>query len=249
MPDASDRPLLLSLVIPVHNEAGTIAGVVAEWDRELARWAVPYEIRVYDDGSTDGTAAVLGDLVPSHPALVIVRHPNRGHGPTILRGYGESRGKWVFQVDGDGDMSAAYASSLWTERDADVVLGYRVGRRVSPGRHLITAVSWWTVRGLFGAGARDVNTPYRLLRRVTLRRLLSAVPPDAFAPNVMLTGLALRAGMRVVEVPVPHRGRLAGEPRSVAPRMWRAAARAFLETVRVARGPVPPPAAREAEAS
>jgi glycosyltransferase involved in cell wall biosynthesis len=228
------RPLL-SVVIPAWNEADAIGDVLAEWDEQLAGLGVPYEVRVYDDGSTDATADVVATVARARPALTLVRQANRGHGPTILRGYHEARGDWVLQVDGDGDIGAAFVRDLWARRDADLVLGYRVGRRVSLGRRVITAVSWWTVRFLFGAGVRDVNVPYRLYRRATLDLLLPAVPPEAFAPNVILTGLALRTGLRIAELPVRHRGRRSGERRFVRPRFWRAAARAFVETAAVAR--------------
>src|SRR5207237_1359872 len=124
----ADRPTpTLTVVMPAYNEAGAIREVVTGWDCQLAALGVPYEIRVYDDGSRDGTA-----------------------------------------------------------------------------------VARWTVRLCFGAGVRDANAPYRLYRRAALERLLAAVSPDAFAPNVILTGLAYRAGLRIVEVPVPYRSRRTG---------------------------------------
>jgi len=230
----SDQELTLSLVMPTYNEEGAIEGVVVAWDEELARLGVSYEVRVYDDGSRDRTGELLERVAGKRPRVVAVRQPNRGHGPTILRGYGEARGAWVFQVDSDDEMSPASFSSVWAERAADLVLGYRTGREAPPGRRLITAISRWTVRLLFGAGVRDVNTPYRLYRRELLVRLLPAVPADAFAPNVILSGLALRAGARIAEVPVPHRGRRSGTSSIVRLRLWRSAARAFAQTVRVA---------------
>jgi hypothetical protein len=90
------------------------------------------------------------------------------------------------------------------------------------------------VRLLFGAGVRDVNIPYRLYRREVLAELLPLVPPEAFAPNVILAGLALRRGRRVTEVPVPYRERRTGRSHIVRWRMWRAAAISFAQTVGVA---------------
>src|SRR5437867_12993909 len=220
--------------MPTYNEEAAIEGVVEAWDGELARLGVPYEVRVYDDGSRDRTGTLLEQLARARPSVVAVRQPNRGHGPTILRGYREARGAWVFQVDSDDEISPASFPAVWAERDADLVLGYRIGRDSPPGRRLITAVSRWTVRVLFGGAVRDVNTPYRLYRRELLARLLPALPADAFAPNVILSGLALRAGAHIAEVPVPHRGRRSGASSTVRLRLWKAAARAFAQTVRVA---------------
>ncbi|HJQ82693.1 MAG TPA: glycosyltransferase family 2 protein [Candidatus Binatia bacterium] len=225
----------LSVVIPAYNEEGAIRSVVTSWDDELRALGVDYEIRVYDDGSRDGTGPALEALARERPRVVAIRQENRGHGPTILRGYREARGAWIFQVDGDDEMPASSFRTLWERREqADVVLGYRV-ERVSPAaRRTITAVSRWTVRLLFGAGVRDVNTPYRLFRREALARLVAAVPGDTFAPNVILAGLAVRWGLRVVQLPVPHRGRRTGASSIMRFGMWMAAATAFAQTVRVA---------------
>lgn len=225
----------LSAVIPVYNEEGAVHAVIAAWDDQFRALGVDYEIRVYDDGSRDRTGALLEALARERPRIVAVRHDNRGHGPTILRGYREARGAWIFQVDSDDEMPASSFPAVWARRDqADLVLGYRVDRTLPPARRVVTAVSRWTVRLLFGAAIRDVNVPYRLFRREALGRLLAAVPADAFAPNVILAGLAVRYGLRVVEVPVPHRPRRTGTSSIVRWRMWSAATTAFRQTVRVA---------------
>jgi len=224
---------VLSVVMPVYNEEGAIRDVLVAWDDEIARLRVPYELRVYDDGSRDGTPAILDEVARKRPAVIPVHHSNRGHGPTIRRGYEEARGEWVFQVDSDDEMRAASFPDVWQRRDADLVLGYRVGRESPRMRRIVTAVSRWTVRCLFGGGVRDVNTPYRLYRRALLARLLPLVPPDAFAPNVILTGLALRSGARIAEVPVPHLGRRSGTAHLARLRVLRAAARSFAQTARV----------------
>jgi glycosyltransferase involved in cell wall biosynthesis len=208
--------------------------VVAGWDTELAAVGVPCELRVYDDGSRDRTGELLEALARERPRVVAIRQPNRGHGPTILRGYHDARGEWIFQVDSDDEISAEFFPEVWKHRDADLVLGYRVGRESSLGRRLVTMMSYWTVRLFFGSGVRDVNTPFRLYRRSALARLLPQVPADAFAPNVILCGLALREGLRITEVPVPHRGRRSGASHIVRLRLWQAAATAFVQTVRVA---------------
>jgi glycosyltransferase involved in cell wall biosynthesis len=226
---------VLSLVMPAYNEEGAIRDVIVGWDTQLAALGVPYEMRVYDDGSRDGTGTLLEALARERPNLVAIRKPNSGHGPTILRGYREARGEWVFQVDSDDEMSWDAFPSVWSRRgDADLVFGYRVERESPAARRLITIISRMTVRLLFGAGVRDVNTPYRLFRRTLLTRLLRAVPPDAFAPNVILSGLAIRAGARIIEVPVPHRGRRTGATHIVRLKMWKAALTSFGQTVRAA---------------
>jgi len=224
----------LSVVMPVCDEEAVIADVVAEWVSVLDGLGVPYEMRVYDDGSRDRTPEILGAALRAHPRATVVRHANRGHGPTIYDGYRAARGEWVLQVDADGESPAAAFHELWSRRDAaDVVVGWRDGRTAPPGRRLLTAMSRLTARVLFGCRVRDVNCPYRLYRRTALARLLPAVPADAFAPNVILVGLAARLGLRIVEVQVPG-SRTPVRRRRTSRRFWWGAVRSFAQTIRVA---------------
>ncbi|OGL17275.1 MAG: hypothetical protein A3F92_02250 [Candidatus Rokubacteria bacterium RIFCSPLOWO2_12_FULL_71_22] len=225
----------LSVVMPVYNEAGVIARVVRAWTAALDRLDVDYELRLYDDGSRDGTGAILERLAQDLPRLVVTRQPNSGHGPTILRGYGEARGTWVFQVDSDDEMGPEHFARLWENREHhDLLLGRREARHSPLVRRVITGASRLTVWALFGRAVGDVNAPYRLFRRSCLAPMLRRIPRDTFAPNVILSGLAARDGLRVLEVGVPHRGRSTGRVSLVRWRLWRAAARSFRQTVAVA---------------
>lgn len=240
MSDQASHPAL-TVVMPTYDEEASIRGVVEQWTATLDALGVAYELRVYDDGSRDGTGAILEALAAAHPTVVAVRHANRGHGPTILRGYHEARGEWVFQVDSDDEMSPEHFGAVWDRRhEADLVLGYRTGRASTAVRQLVTAGSRLAVRLLFGAALRDVNTPFRLYRRTALAQLLRTVPMDTFAPNVILAGLAVRSGLRVFEVPVPHRARRAGTSSIAgARRLLGVSATALVQTVRAAFARLP----------
>jgi len=227
--------MMLTVVIPLYNEEGAARTVVAGWDDLLTSLGIDYELRAYDDGSLDSTSSILDELTRDRPRVVAVRQSNRGHGPTILRGYREARGEWVFQVDGDDEMSPASFPAFWKERDqADLVIGYRSDREAPIGRRIISAVSRIAVRLLFGGAVRDVNVPYRLYRTRALTEMLSMIPPETFAPNVILVGLAVSRGLRIVELPVPHQKRRTGESSLGRISMWRCAARAFWQTLTVA---------------
>jgi glycosyltransferase involved in cell wall biosynthesis len=227
----------LTVVMPVYNEEDAVAGVVRAWAAELDRLGIDYELRVYDDGSRDRTPDVLETLQRELPRLLVTRHHNRGHGPTILRGYREARGDWVFQTDSDGEMEPGSFERLWRERDDyDFLLGTRAGRRSAPARWLVTRVSRLAVRTLFGRGVSDVNTPYRLMRRERLTPLLASLPDDLFAPNVVLSGLAVRHRLRIWETPVPHQGRRSGSGSLTSLRkVLQPAARSLRQTIAVAR--------------
>src|SRR5579884_3808135 len=82
----------LSLVIPAYNEEAGIRQAVAEADAALACVAAEYEILVVDDGSADGTAAVVSDEARRRPAVRLLRHAtNRGYGAALRTGFEAAR--------------------------------------------------------------------------------------------------------------------------------------------------------------
>ncbi len=88
---------------------------------------------------------------------------------------------------------------------------------------------------LFGRSVGDVNTPFRLMRNQSLKPLLVHLPSNTFAPNVILSGLAGRAGLRIHEEPVTHQGRVAaGATLLVKWTLLKAALDSFVQTVAVA---------------
>lgn len=224
----------LSVIMPVYNEVAAIGEALEEWADELGHLGIDYEIRVYDDGSKDATPDVLSNLAKENPRLVVERHENRGHGPTILRGYREATAPWVFQTDSDGEMDVHGFAGLWEHReDYDFLFGTRDGRESSPVRWLVTRVSRLSVWLLFARGVSDVNTPYRLMRSDALRPLLAGLPDDLFAPNVILSGLAAKAGLRIYEIPVAFLGRRHGGGSLVSFNILRPAARSLAQTIGV----------------
>src|ERR1700676_2581218 len=97
----------LSVVIPVKNEAGNIAPLLAEIAAALDRH-VHYEIVYVDDGSTDATVAEIGDLRESLPRLRLVRHARScGQSTAIRSGVKAAHGVWIATLDGDGQNDPA----------------------------------------------------------------------------------------------------------------------------------------------
>jgi len=228
-------PPALAVVMPVYNEAALVRGVVQNWMDELERLHVDYQLWLYDDGSSDETPAILRRLADGQPRVVIRQHANRGHGPTLVRAYHDATAAWVFQVDSDGEMDVAAFGTLWERREEfDILLGRRIHRTSPPTRRLITAGSRLSVRLAFGGGVYDVNVPYRLMRSARLRELLPLIPAHAFAPNVLVSGLAARRGWRVFETPVRCVPRRAGSGSLGPMRALRGGARALGQTLRVA---------------
>jgi glycosyltransferase involved in cell wall biosynthesis len=221
--------------MPAYNEEKKIAAVVSAWLAEFDRLGIDYEFLAYDDGSRDETGNVLRKLAGAFPRLRVKSQPNQGHGPTILKGYREARGEWIFQIDSDGEMGLEGFQTLWSRReDYDFLVGCRLGRSSAFARRVVTAASSLTVRLLFGKGIRDVNSPYRLMRSSCLKPMLPLLPEKSFAPNVILSGLAGRRKLRIYETPVPHLGQKTVTRSLNKWRLWKTALRCFRETFGVA---------------
>ncbi|MEM7583767.1 MAG: glycosyltransferase family 2 protein [Acidobacteriota bacterium] len=229
----------LTVVMPAYNEEEALAGVVTAWLRALDAADVDYQLRLYDDGSRDQTLRIARDLASREARLKVIGQENRGHGPTLLRGYHEAASPWIFQTDSDGEIGTERFVELWRQRhEHDFLIGSRQGRQAPPVRRAMTAVAHWMTRGfqlrLQGERIQDTNIPFRLMRRERLLPLLSYVPPQTFAPNVALSGLAIAEGLRIFQLPVPSQERAGGVPSLRQLNLLRAAVRSWRETAAIA---------------
>ena len=229
----SDR---LCVVMPVYNERDAIGNVLVKWDDELRRLGIDYEIRPYNDGSKDDSLAVMQAVAGKSSGRIAPRDkPNGGHGNTILTGYREAVADgfdWVFQVDSDDEMGPEKFGELWDGRDGfDFLVGIRDGRKQALPRKIISFVSRLCVRLFYGRSVWDVNTPYRLMRVSAFRDFFEEIPLSTFAPNVILSGLAARHGLRSHEIRVPQHDRATGEVSIKKWKLLKAAARSFFQTI------------------
>lgn len=194
----------LSLVVPAYNEAAVIRQTVTRWLDVLEGLGIAHEVVVVDDGSTDVTGEALDALAAARPVVRVIHQPNRGHGPAVLTGYRAARGAWVLQVDADDEVGPGPFPSVWQERhNVDLLLGVRAARRQRASRAIVSWSLGRLVGLLAGRTLRDANSPYRLQRREVLVTLLAAVPEGAFAPNALVSALAVARGLRVAERVVP----------------------------------------------
>ena len=229
------KPYELSVVMPVYNEAEAIGPVLKKWMAMLDTLGIRYRIRAYNDGSKDATGKILAEVAEASGGRVLaVDKPNSGHGPTILRGYREAAedSEWVFQIDSDDEMGPESFPELWAKReDYDFLVGRRDGRRQPLARKVVSFVSRLSVRLFYGKGIWDVNTPYRLMRAEVFAPFYAQIPDDTFAPNVILSGLAARHRLRLLEIPVPQHDRTTGEVSIKKWKLLKAAARSFAQTI------------------
>jgi len=189
----------LTVVIPVYNEEEIIGEVANDWLKHLEALNIDFHIHFYNDGSKDKSLDALNRISKSSPRVKVIDKKNSGHGPTILKGYREATSEFVFQVDSDNEMRAEHFSTLWNNRmNNDFIIGQRKFEVAPPlPRRIVSFVAKKMVRSFYGKGIRDVNVPYRLMRRASFKEIFDKIPDDTFAPNVIISGMATKHKMRI----------------------------------------------------
>jgi dolichol-phosphate mannosyltransferase len=223
----------LSIVMPVYNEAGVIADVVGELGRDVVARLDGTEVVVVDDGSSDETPAVLDGLAEAHPWLTVIHAArNQGHGPSLRQAFESSAGEWILQMDSDGQQVPGELWDLWALREeADLVVGVRRGR--SEGRHraAVSAFARMAARLAGGGRLRDVNVPFKLIRREVWDDLRGDIPARPVAPSLLIAVGASVRGWRVREVEISHLPRRAGRSTVDVPALVRLTAGALRELI------------------
>jgi glycosyltransferase involved in cell wall biosynthesis len=225
------RPAL-SLVLPAYNEDANIARAVRDAAAAAGSLVADYEVIVVDDGSRDGTAAVLESLAPElGTRLVVVRHPkNRGYGAALRSGFAATRGELVFYTDSDNQFDLAELRDfLPLMAECDAALGYRVDRKDPWTRRAASGFFNRLSSVVFGMSVRDLNCSFKLFRGDLLRSL--RLESDDFFIDTEMVARMHRGGWRTVQRGVRHFPRTAGRSTvraSDAPRTLAAMARFWL---------------------
>ena len=201
----------LSVVIPVRNEAGNIAPLVAEIGAALDG-LLDYEIVYVDDGSEDGTIAEIRSLQPAEARLRVVRHRDScGQSAAIRSGVKAAGGVWIATLDGDGQNDPADIPALWRiAQDAPVsppllIAGHRAHRQDSWTKRRASRIANGVRRRLLHDETPDTGCGLKLFRRELFLDL-----PYFDHMHRFLPALILRAGGTVRSVPVNHRARQRG---------------------------------------
>jgi dolichol-phosphate mannosyltransferase len=201
----------LSVVIPVKNEAGNIAPLVAEIVAALDGRAA-YEIIYVDDGSGDSTEAEIRSLQATLPQLRLVRHARScGQSAAIRSGVKAARGRWIATLDGDGQNDPADIPTLWRLAQAGpetpplMIAGHRARRQDSWSKRQASRIANAVRRRLLHDDTPDTGCGLKLFPRALFLDL-----PYFDHMHRFLPALVLRDGGIVRSVPVNHRPRRRG---------------------------------------
>lgn len=214
---------VLSVVIPVFNEAPTIERVV----QRVRSTGLPLEIILVDDGSTDGSSEVLARLREEQSDLIVSIHAsNQGKGSALRTGLEVATGDVVVIQDADMEYDPQDFHLLLqpiVEGRADVVYGSRYAnhdRAVSPFWHQAANQLITLLTGLCtGRRFTDVETCYKMFRRDLIRSITPTLRERRFGIEIELTAKLCRLpGVRFHERPINYDRRWYAEGKKIG---WR----------------------------
>lgn len=204
----------ISLLLPVHNEAGNIERVIRSFYNELHE-KVPLEIVVAEDGSTDGTKEILQSLSKEIPLTLLMDDERRGYLGGLRAGLSKVTGNYVLFCDSDGQHDATDFWKLYESRDGcDIVSGWRINRADSFHRKVMSRTFQWFAKVIFSLPSlHDITAPYRLVRTDVAKKISQDVKYMVESYWTEFTIRACTMGARIKEVPVRHNDRLSGTTR------------------------------------
>ena len=212
--------MYLTVIVPVYNEAATIARVLAAVEAADIG-DTQREVVVVDDGSTDGTREAIE---PFASRCRILRHEkNRGKGAAVRTALSASSGEFVIIQDADLEYDPKDWPALIAALSADTGLAAVYGSR-NTGKdrrgYLPYFLGGWlltvAVNVLCGTRLTDVTTGYKLFRRSALQNI--GLRADGFEFDEEVTVKLLRAKGRIGEAPISYRPRTFAEGKKIRPR-------------------------------
>ena len=221
---------LLSIVLPIHNEARNLEPLFREI--AVAFSDVPYEIIAVDDGSTDGSAQELDQLAARCSRVRVVSlERRRGQSAALLAGFDTATGELILTMDADGQNDPAdgrrLVDALRRSLHATVLIGYRGARVDGWWKRVQSRVANACRNVITGDSVSDTGCSLRVMPRAALLQLPRFDGVHRFLPTLLRM-----VGEHVAETDVAHRIRLHGKSKYG---MWDRLGVGMRDVVRVRR--------------
>jgi glycosyltransferase involved in cell wall biosynthesis len=203
----------LSIIIPAYNEEGRLVTTLERINGYLAvaGWKFS-EVVVVDDGSRDGTAALVENFAARAPSVRLLRNPgNRGKGYSVRHGMLDAKGEWALFTDADLSSPIEELEKLWSkarEARAQVAIGSRALDRSLIGTHQPLLREYagrafnLAVRIATGLPFWDTQCGFKLFEARSAREIFRRQQLERFGFDVEVLFIARKLGYSTIEVPV-----------------------------------------------
>lgn len=205
----------LTIIIPCFNEEETIAYCVEQGINALKKYAIPGEVLVVDNASTDNS----GEAARQAGARVLVE-PERGYGNAYLAGIRNAAFEYCLKADADGSYDLDQINLFWDKlkaRKCDIVLGSRFKGRIMPRampflhRYFGTPALTWLINLIYKSNLSDINSGMRAFSAGSILTLNLTCKGMEFASEMLVK--ALKKNLEVCEIPILFRkDRRSGKP-------------------------------------
>jgi dolichol-phosphate mannosyltransferase len=200
---------MLSVIIPILDEAASLPQLLCELDRVAIHEDYKRQVILVDDGSTDGSWAVICQAAAEDPRILGIRfRRNFGKAAALSAGFQAAEGDRIITLDGDLQDDPAEIKNLLAKLDEgyDVVSGWKRERHDPWHKVLPSRVFNWLVSHLTGVYLHDHNCGLKAFRREVMHEIRLYGELHRFVPV-----LAAAKGFRTAEVVVKHRPRRFGK--------------------------------------
>ncbi len=220
---AKDR---IAIIMPVYNEADSIASTIRELYTKVAGKMSKIDVWIFEDGSIDETKEVLGKLEDEFSSLHVEMTPNRKGYPKAMRdaflAIDSEEYEYVVAIDSDGQYEPTDIFKLWAvmQNDSpDIVIGRRMSRREPPYRRLLSRGLQFLERIMFPVKFKDVTSVMRLMKVDLAHEIAKEMKYSPYNFWLEFTARMSVNGYTIVEVPISYRERAGGSRVYSAKRM------------------------------
>jgi dolichol-phosphate mannosyltransferase len=201
----------LEILLPVHNEAGSIEATIREFYSELPP-NINFGFIICEDGSKDDTKAILRRLALEIPMRLNLSDERKGYSRAVREGMKMLQADWLLCVDSDGQCDPKDFGNFWKAREsADVLLGWRVDRQDTFARKCMSRFFYLIYQAVFHTPVQDPSCPYVLCRKAVAHGLTDDLREMKQGFWWEFVARVHRRGYSILEIPVKHRLRTAGK--------------------------------------
>lgn len=195
----------LSAVLPAHNEEENIEATVNQCVSYLEKNVGTYEVIVVNDGSSDNTRSIVGEIMSGNPSVILVNHEvNRGYGGALLSGFEKASLDYIFFMDSDGQFDISDLDRMLPSvNESDVLIGYREDRADSVLRSLNAWLYAMYIYIMFGLKVKDMDCAFKVFPTKSYHLVRPIISGGALFTAEFLIKLK-NQGFRLKEFPVHH---------------------------------------------